>query len=205
MVVSFEEQQVSDAAWLFLRSNSTATIKFDENMHDVSYVINHKGVVVIPVMVAMLQPCDIVMFIPEYCEDCIEMHVSLQEFKEEGEHASLADRWQVYHGVSPDVQWATLEIDAARFHEAFIDGEQLCRENPLGEIEPALCKELNEHHVAHVREICKSLTNVVVPEPVVVGVDPLGIDIRASFGIIRIPTVTPFANSEDVVTFVSSA
>ena len=200
---SFDEQQVADAAWSYLRSNSTATIKFDEHTHDVSYVINHEGVLVIPAMVAMLQPCDIVMFIPEYCEDCIEMHVSLQKFKEEGEHASLADRWQVYHGVSPDVKWAMLEIDAARFHEAFIDGEQLKRENPLGDFEPLLCRELNERHVDHVQEICKTQSNVAVPEPVVVGVDQLGIDIRASFGIIRVPAATPFATHDDVITFVS--
>ena len=200
---SFDEQQVADAAWLYLRSNSTATIKFYEHTLDVSYVINHEGVLVIPAMIAMLQPCDIVMFIPEYCEDCIEMHVSLQEFKEEGEHASLADRWQVYHGVSPEVQWAMLEIDAARFHEVFIDGEQLQRENPLGELEPALCKDLNENHIEHLIEICKKHTNVAVQDPVVVGVDPLGLDIRASFGIIRVPTKTPFATTDDVTAFVS--
>ncbi len=200
---SFDEQQVADAAWLYLRSNSTATIKFDENTLDVSYVINHEGVLVIPAMVAMLQPCDVVMFIPEYCEDCIEMHVSLQEFKEEGEHASLSDRWQVYHGFSPEVQWAMLEIDAARFHEVFIDGEQLQRENPLGELEPALCKDLNENHIEHLIEICKKHTNVAVQDPVVVGVDPLGFDIRASFGIIRVPTETPFATTDDVTAFVS--
>ncbi len=200
---AFDEQQIADAAWLFLRSNSTATVKWNEHMHDISYVINHEGVLVIPAMVAMLQPSDIVMFVPEYCEDCIEMHVSLQEFKEEGEHASLADRWQVYHGVSPDVQWATLEIDAARFHEAFVDGEQLQRENPLFEIEPALCKVLNENHVEHLVEICKKYTNVAVQDPVVVGVDPLGFDIRASFGIIRVPADSPFTTSDDVITFVS--
>ena len=201
---SFDEQHVADAAWLYLRSNSTATIKFNEYTHDVSYVINHEGVLVIPAMVAMLQPCDIVMFIPEYCEDCIEMHVSLKEFKEEGEYASHADRWQVYHGVSPDVQWGMLEIDAARFHEAFIDGEQLQRENPLGELEPALCKELNENKVEQLMEICKKHTNVAVQDPIVVGVDPLGFDIRASFGIIRVPAGLPFITSDDVITFVSS-
>lgn len=172
-------------------------------MHDVAYVINRHGVLVIPVMVAMLQPCDIVMFIPEYCDDCMEMHISVQEFKEEGENASLADRWQVYHGLSPDVQWATVEIDAARFHEAFIDGEQLQRENPMFAFEPELCKDLNENHVEHLIEICKKHTNVAVQDPVVVGVDPLGFDIRASFGIIRVPASTPFTTSDDVTAFVS--
>ena len=200
---SFDEQQVADAAWMYLRSNSTATVKFNENMHDVSYVINRHGMLVIPAMVAMLQPCDIVMFIPEYCEECMEMHISVQEFKEEGDCASFADRWQVYHGISPDVQWAVVEIDAARFHETFIDGENLQRENLLFEIESVLCKELNENHVEDVQVICKKLTNVEVQDPVVVGVDPLGIDIRASFGIIRVPADSPFTSSEDVTTFVS--
>lgn len=172
-------------------------------MKDVSYVINHHGVLVIPAMVAMLQPCDIVMFIPEYCEDCIEMHISLEEFEEDGVNASLADRWQVYHGISPDVQWATVEIDAARFHEAFVDGEQLCRENTLYNFEPALCKDLNENHVELVKEICKKHTNVAVPDPVVVGIDPMGIDVRASFGIVRIPADSPFTSSDDVTAFVS--
>jgi len=199
----FDEQKVADAAWLFLRSNATATLNFGEHTKDLSYVISHQGTLVIPAMVAMLQPCDIVMFVPEYCDDCIEMHVSLQEFKEELENASLADRWQVYHGSSPDVQWATIEIDAARFHDAFIDGEHLQRENPLAELEPSLCKELNEHHVAHVQAICKTQTNVAVSDPVVVGVDPLGIDIRASFGIIRIPAKSQFTTRDDVITFVS--
>ena len=199
----FDEQQVADAAWLYLRCNSTATLRFGEHMKDVSYVIDHQGFLVIPAKVAMLQPCDTVMYIPQYCDDCIEMHVSLLEFKEKGEDAQHADRWQAYHGLSPDVYWARVEIDAARFHEAFIDGEQLRRENLLFKLEPALCKDLNENHVEHVKEICTLHTNVAISEPVVVGVDPMGIDVRASFGIVRVPTPSPFASSEEVVAFVS--
>ncbi|MEE2912607.1 MAG: hypothetical protein VX436_02250 [Planctomycetota bacterium] len=199
----FDEQQMADAAWLFLRSNSTATIQFGENIKELSYVIDHQGRMVIPAMVAMLQPCDTVLFIPEYCDECIEMNITLHEFKEEGEDALLADRWQVYHGVSPDTQWAKVEIDAARFHEAFVDGGQLKRENPLSSLEPALCKELNRSHKAHVIEVCKRQANVEVSDPVVVGVDPMGIDIRAAFGIIRVSVNTLFSTSEDVVAFVS--
>ena len=37
-------------------------------------------------------------------------------------------------------------------------------------------------------------TNVDVTDPVVVGVDPLGLDIRAPFGIVRVPTENTICN-----------
>ena len=107
-----------DSAWAFLRSNTTATVSFGEYTHDVSYIICPTGELVIPAMVAMLQPCDTIMFVPEYSNDCMEMHVSLRQFFDTGEDGLLADRWNVYHGESPDVQWALVDIDAARFHVA---------------------------------------------------------------------------------------
>ncbi len=42
-------------------------------------------------------------------------------------------------------------------------------------------------------------TNVDVSDPFVVGVDSLGIDVRAPFGIVRIQADTPFTSSEDVL------
>ncbi len=195
----FDEQKATEAAWVFLRSNTTASLKFNENMYELSYVIAPDGRLVISAMVAMLQPCDTVMFIPEYEEGCMELHVSLTQFIESGADGLLADRWKIYHGEPPDVQWAVVDIDAARFHELFIDGEGLCKENPLASIEHAICKECNDNFKKHVREVCLHRTNVDVTDPVVVGVDPLGIDVRAPFGIIRIPTERPFASLEDVM------
>lgn len=196
----FEEAKITDAAWAFLRGNTTATIKFGEHSKDVSYVICPSGELVIPAMVAMLQPSDTIMYVPDYSEDCMEMHVSLRQFSGTGESGILADRWNVYHGDSPDVQWALVDIDAARFHEMFIDGEGLTRENPLAEIEHSICKQINANKEA-IRSICLAKTNVDVTDPVVVGVDPLGLDVRAPFGIVRVPTDTPFATSDDVLAF----
>ncbi len=200
---SFDEKQIADSAWEFLRSNSTATVKFGEHSHDLSYVIASTGELIIPAMVAMLQPCDIVMFVPEYCDNCMEMHVSLQQFLPTGEQGMLADRWNVYHGDSPDVQWALVAIDMARFHEMFVDGESLCRENPLAETEASVCKELNMQRKDAVRATCLAKTNVSVKEPVVIGIDPLGVDIRAPFGVVRIPTLEPFASADDVLSMFS--
>jgi len=108
----------------------------------------------------------------------------------------------VYHGEPPDTQWAFVDIDAARFHEMFIDGEILRRENTLSAIERSLCKTLNENQDV-VREICTTKTNVEVTNPFVVGVDPLGVDIRAPFGIVRVPADYPFGSSDDVLAFFS--
>jgi hypothetical protein len=196
---SFDEKQVADAAWEFLRSNSTATLIFGEHSNALSYVIAPTGELVIPAMVAMLQPCDVVMYVPEYCDNCIEMHVSLQQFLPTGEQGIFADRWNIYHGESPDVQWALVAIDMARFHEMFIDGESLCRKNPLVDIEASVRKELNVQRTKAVRKTCLAKTNVDVKDPVVVGVDPLGVDIRAPFGIVRIPASEPFRSVDDVL------
>jgi hypothetical protein len=195
---SYDEKKAGDTAWAFLRSNSTATLKFGENTQDVSYIIAPDGRLVISAMVAMLQPCDTIMFVPEYANDCMEMHVSLSQLLESGEGLALADRWQVYHGEPPDVQWAIVDIDAARFHEMFIDGETLSRENSLAEEDISLCKQLNKNKDI-LRSVCASKTNVDVSDPFVVGVDSLGIDVRAPFGIVRIQADTPFTSSEDVL------
>lgn len=196
----YDEQQAANNAWAFLRSNSTASLSFGENNFDISYVIIPDGRLVISAMVAMLQPCDMVMYVPEYADGCMEMHVSLEQFKEDAENGVFADRWQVYHGDPPDTQWAFVDIDAARFHDMFIDGETLRRDNALSAVEHTLCKTLNEHQDV-VRKMCASKTNVEVTIPFVVGVDPLGIDIRTPFGIVRVPADSPFDSSEDVLEF----
>ncbi len=194
----YDEKKAGDAALAFLRNNSTATLKFGDNTRDVAYIIAPDGRLVVSAMIAMLQPCDTVMFVPEYIDDCMEMHVSLRQFEESGDTGILADRWQVYHGEPPDVQWAVVDIDAARFHEMFIDGEFLCRENPLAEIEDSLCKQLNSDKDL-LREVCESKTSVSVTDPLVVGVDSFGIDVRAPFGIVRIPAASLFEKPDDVL------
>ena len=65
-VEEYNEQEVARVAWAFLRSNSTCTLRFGENMQDMSYVIAPSGELVISAMVAMLQPCDTIMYVPDY-------------------------------------------------------------------------------------------------------------------------------------------
>ena len=82
----------------------------------------------------------------------------------------------------------------------FIDGEGLCRASPLAEMEPSICKTLNTNQDA-LRNVCKSKTNVEITNPFAVGVDPLGVDLRAPFGIVRVPAEKQFTSVEDVLLF----
>jgi len=192
-----------DSAIDFVRGNFTADLRFDEHVQPVKYVVAPAGGrLVMPAMVAMLRALDTVLVIPEDRAepDTMELMVSLQEFSErEGEHAHLADRWRIYHGEPEDVRWALATIDAARFNGLFIDGEAFALDNPLAAAEPALCKEMNASHVDRLRELCQTRgraclrrstgtadPGISVERPVMVGIDPLGIDVRAAFDIVRV-------------------
>jgi hypothetical protein len=196
----YDEQQVLEDAWNFLRCNTTGTLRFGDHLHEVSYVFSNDGAMIIPAMVAMLQPQSLVMYVPEYAEDCMEMHVTLEQFSPTGDGSAYVDRWQMYHGEPPDVQWAKVTIDAARFHEMFIDGDGLQRENEIAVDEPLLCIQLNGD-IAEIVSACKQIANVEVETPVVVGVDQLGVDVRARFGIVRLASDAPLTNIGDVLTF----
>ncbi|MDP6601760.1 MAG: hypothetical protein QGH76_05635 [Phycisphaerales bacterium] len=180
------EAAVADDAWAFLRANSTGSLRFGQHLRDVRYVMAADGRLILSVMVAMLEPAGLSLFVPGYEEGAMELSVTLEEFEERGAGGAMADRWRVYHGEAPDVQWAIAEIDAARFHDRFVDGEAMVRSNPLVDSEASVCREVNASRTDDLRAACAAV-GVDVPNPVLVGIDPLGWDIRATFGIIRIP------------------
>ncbi|MBT8486702.1 MAG: hypothetical protein KJO43_14070 [Phycisphaerae bacterium] len=127
-------------AHAFLRGHTRADLRFDEHVRPIKYVIASDGRLVAPVMVAMLQSVDTVLFVPEIAEGAMEVQVTLVPFEEDGPGGALADRWRIHHGDPPDVRWAHMDIDAARFDESVLDGDALVQPNPLSGDEPALCR-----------------------------------------------------------------
>ncbi|MHC4809916.1 MAG: hypothetical protein ACYTEV_06065 [Planctomycetota bacterium] len=176
-----------DAAHAFLRGHSTAEIRFDEHLRPLHYVVAPDGLLVAPVMVAMLQSMDTVLFVPECSEDAMELSVTLLPLEEHGPEGGLCDRWRIFHGDPPDVRWARMSIDAARYAGMVIDGEALMRPNPLAAEEAAICREVNTGRLEDLRRAAERVSGVDVPEPRLVGVDPGGLDVRARFGVIRVP------------------
>ncbi|VAX40267.1 hypothetical protein MNBD_PLANCTO03-780, partial [hydrothermal vent metagenome] len=94
-------------------------------------------------------------------------------------------RFEIYHGRAHEAAWAIATIEALRYHGEPFDSEELVLTDEILEHEPGLCRELNTDPEA-LRAACANLAGAEVEEPVAVGVDPDGIDIRARFGIVRL-------------------
>jgi len=185
------------AAHAHLRAHTTGDLRFDEHLRPVKYVLAPDGRLVCPVMVAMLGTADTVLFVPEYADnvDMIELQVTMLPFEERGEDGAQADRWRIHHGEPEDVRWAYLSIDAARFGELVIDGEALMIPNPLAADEGSLCKWMNQEHANDLRTLCARFGSMKVEAPIMVGIDPRGIDVRATFDVVRIPSSQPMPDA----------
>jgi hypothetical protein len=188
---------IVDDARAWLRGHSTADIRFDEHFRPIRYVVEPDGRLVAPVMVAMIQSMDTVLFIPEVEQDAMEVQVTLEPFDEHGPEGHLADRWRIHHGEPPDVNWAHLHIDAARFQGMVLDGDALMRPNPLAGDEAHLCRHMNADHTDDLRNLCRHVAGIGVQDPVMVAIDPLGIDVRGRFEVIRILAAEPMATADD--------
>ena len=187
---------IVDAAHAFLRAHSTGELRFDEHLRPIRYVIGPTGRPVAPVMVAMLQSFDTVLLVPECVEGAMEVQVTLVQFDEHSPEGVLADRWRIHHGEPPDVRWAFLDIDAARYEGLVIDGEALVRPNPLAADEPSICRYMNKDHGEDLRRLCRHFAHINVEEPVMVAIDPLGIDVRGMFDVIRVPATEPMPTAD---------
>lgn len=180
-----------------LRAQTTGELRFDEHVRSVRFVYGPDGRLITPVMVAMLQAFETVLYVPDMSENSIELLVTLYEFDERGTDGSLADRWRIYHGEPEDVRWATLDIETIRADQTVFDGDAITRVNPLAAHEPALCRRLNTIGTAGLQRLCSHYANHDVEAPVVVGVDDSGIDVRRAFDVVRVPTPRVMSDADE--------
>lgn len=184
--------EIVERAHEFLRAHLGGRIRFDGDAIAIRIVIAPDGRLVAPVMVAMLTALETVLEIPDDAEENLHLMVSLEAFEENGPEGSRADRWRIYHGDPPDVRWAVMRIDAARFEGHFIDGEALERPNALASIESLLLRQLNHGDRAFLRRACDA-ANFGSEAPVAVGIDERGIDVRRAFDIVRLRFTEPLS------------
>jgi hypothetical protein len=191
-------------AYAFLRAHTTGDLRFDEHLRPIRYVIEPGGRLVAPVMVAMLHAVDVVLFVPEVADGAMELQLTLVEFDERGAPAGaplsgggLADRWRIHHGDPPDVNWALVTPDAARHEGHVIDGVVFRRENPLAADEAGLCRAMNRDRRDDLRVLATRFAGVNLEDPVMVAADPLGIDVRGRFDIVRVPAAEPMPTAAD--------
>jgi hypothetical protein len=184
----------ADDAMDHLRRHSTAVLAHDERYTPVRYVLDPEGHPVIDGSSAILKSPTTVLFIPAEEEDGMEALVTPEPIDSESPEA---DRWRIYHGRTDQPHFIRLIIDAAKWRRAVFDADEFLRPNPLAEAEAGLCRWMNTEHRESLRDICRRFNRVDVHDPVMVGIDPGGLDIRATFGIVRIVTLRPMSDESE--------
>ncbi len=200
-----DESAIVDDAYLWLRGHLDGHLSFDGERRPVKVVIAPDGRIVAPVMVAVIASGDVVLELPEDGPDAMQLSVTPDVFTERGDDAALCDRWRIYHGDAPDVNWARLVVDAARFHGFYLDGEAIVVPNALASIEAAACKAINGDATTLVAAI-PGARRTTAKDVRVVGIDPDGMDVRRAFDVVRIawPDGVIIANADDAVAAVAA-
>jgi hypothetical protein len=176
----------------FMRGHLSGLIRFDTEYLPIRVVFAPDGRLVAPVMESMLMSTDCAIYLPEEPDGdddgIVQLMVTLHRFEESGPDGVLADRWRIYHGEPEDVRWAAMTFDFCKFGGFAYDGESLIQPNPLESVEPVLCREVNPSGEGALRRAVLAGNQIEMESPRLVGVDPLGFDVRGRFQIARLPS-----------------
>lgn len=185
----------SNEAPAHFRAHRQGTLIADDVPSHTRFILDGAtGRLVFPAPGAALAAESLVLFIPEETPDGSgELQVMLSA-SELDPSAEACDRWRAYHGEPRLSRWAACAIEGAKFNGSVVDHEALNAPNPLRAEEPALCKALNADHAA-LTLACQRQAGVEIADPVAVGIDPWGIDVRARFGIVRCTFDAPAPNA----------
>lgn len=191
------DSDIETNAYHWMRGHLGGFIRFDGERVALKIAPLPDGRFVAPVMVAMQIAADTVLELPDDGDTDLHLMVSLEKFDERNDANGCADRWRTYHGDPPDVNWAWITVDAAKFHGYFIDGEVFHRPNTLASSESALCRTINQSMRDAVRAAIYAQFRTDATDPIVVGIDPDGFDVRRQFDVLRLNTPTGFVISDE--------
>lgn len=185
------------AARGFLGAHRRGTLQFDDNFVEWKFVVDPAdGRLCGPVMVAALLASQHVLHLPEETDDPSAMRVLLS-VEQLDDDPPIADRWSMYHGEPEDVRWAAFWIDFAKWSGVVVDGDALMGAHPFAADEGSLVKELNGD-VDRLRRLCDEVGGMRdVEAPMAVGVDALGVDVRARFDVVRLPFADEAGTAEE--------
>ena len=192
------EEQAAIEAYRHLRAHTQGDLRYDDRLDAIRFVMGPAGQLVWPASHLMLDAVDTVLFVPENAEGSMELLMTVSELDPDGPDGGLTDRWRIYHLDPRDVRWATATIDTVRFGDQVIDGVDMVQGNPLADDESRLCRAINKDQRDDLRLVCRHVADADVESPLVVGIDPLGFDVRRRFDVVRIEAPAPMDSAEAV-------
>lgn len=164
-----------------LRRHHEGTFVAADRATPVRFVIEGTtGRLIMPVEQWMLDHMDAVIFMPEERHDALQVLVELDP----DACGAGQDRWAAYHGASKLRCWAAARVVGLRRAGEVSEEKELCAANPLRGTESRLLRLLNADRGA-LSALCERLAGVSVADACAVGIDPMGVDVRARFGIVR--------------------
>ncbi len=125
----------------------------------------------------------LVFLIPDEADGSLQLLCSVADLDPRTHEA--ADRHLIYHGPSHERRWALLRVESAKIGPRIFDPQLFIAPNPLRSAEPALCKWANARKDA-LRTLATARIGAGADLSLMVGIDPLGIDVRTRFGPARI-------------------
>jgi hypothetical protein len=142
------------------------------------------GRLVMPVPnLAVNSPGGVVMFLPEERDDALQ--IMLQGVGIDPAREAACDRWSAYHGKARERFWGSFGVEGARMGREVADIDELDPRNALDACEGRLCRAVNADRGLLARA-CRDANAVDAPDPLCVGVDDRGVDVKARFGILRL-------------------
>lgn len=179
------DQDTADAQRLRreLAAHRNGVLLYDQTPLPIQFVTDGAtGSLVFAVPRDVLTADEYILFVPEEAAEALQLLVHLEQIDSETE---ACDRWRAYHGDCRHPHWAKFEIDSGKFEGCLSEGDQLMIPNSLGRGEWSICKSANarkEDLIAFVRDYAR----IEPKDPLVVGVDQFGMDVRVRFGIVRV-------------------
>ena len=170
-----------------LRRFHEGVLALHERRSGVRFVVESaSGAIVLPVEPGFAKSLsdELVLFVPGESEQQANIALS-PELIARPEAEEACDRWAAYHGKATHNAWIRGTVDGLKTESAVYGPDECAGPNPLGRAEYALIRHANADRAA-LSAACKRFGAMPVADPLAVGADPLGIDVRARFGILRL-------------------
>lgn len=169
-----------------LRAHAEGTLRCDETPEPVRFVYSRLDQsVVLPLEPRLLDSAQFLLCLPDDSFD-LSVRALLQVVPLGDEREIDRDRHLAYHGPTNAGAWVLGRIEHAHSASGLVvDGDLLARPSPIAPDEPRLCKRLNADRAA-LADATELFAGVRIAEPLAVGVDPHGFDVRARHGIVRV-------------------
>jgi hypothetical protein len=171
----------------FLRRHVSGVLVADDAIYPRRFVLDpSSGLPVLALPLGVEEAESIVLHVPDEGEPSLQL---LAELRWLDPHApadgAASDRFLIYHGKGEDSRLATLSIVDAKWTIGVALAEDVAVPNPVAGDEPRLCKQLNADR-ARLAALVLEHAGRDVAEPLAVGVDPDGMDVRTRTGLVRV-------------------